>query len=68
MKAFGGSTEKAVTCFQLHLEPPPDADHNAQLWALEMLQIEGCPEELEAFVQRVISFLTGPAVTAVRSS
>ncbi|MEF9979738.1 MAG: hypothetical protein RR834_14755, partial [Thermomonas sp.] len=27
--------------------------------ALEVLQTEGCPEELETFVQRVITFLSG---------
>lgn len=32
--------------------------------ALEKLQIEGCPKGLEAFVQQVIAFLSGPAAAA----
>lgn len=36
--------------------------------ALEKLQTEGCPTELEAFVQRVIDFLSAPATIAASTS
>jgi hypothetical protein len=36
--------------------------------ALEKLQMEGCPSGLEAFVQRVIDFLSDPATDAASTS